>query len=320
MLMCCSATRADMCTNARLLSRATFEPDTRGASAWVHITRDKVWAAQCLPAPPIELNSWRNKAASWRSQAGLGVQRKHVQRVDIGRQIIWTTSALMNRRPRPHFPAAAQRDEYSRLWASRGAARDVGCLATQPCHRLTPFYQSRLTQTQLIVSLQAVGKCRTPTAPRLVHENSQHILWSKTKQLTWVKNDDVTGNIFIWWDTRLMFMEDPEDGWMLWGSIYSSKLIPFISQRQLWTRSLRFEHLKQPKGKCVHFFGNHTSRCHLRHFTQSVLSHPPPDSQAQTQQGLSTISAHAQARVVPFHSNRSPKPSPALLMLTRHGI
>lgn len=51
--------------------------------------------------------------------------------------------------------------------ASRGAAHDVRCLATQPCHQLTPFYQSRLTQTQLIISLQAVSKCRTLKATLL---------------------------------------------------------------------------------------------------------------------------------------------------------
>lgn len=84
--------------------------------------------------------------------------------MDIGYQIILLTSVLMNRNTTLHFPPVLQRAEYSQLRASRGAAHDVRCLATQPCHQLTPFYQSRLTQTQLIISLQAVSKCRTLTA------------------------------------------------------------------------------------------------------------------------------------------------------------
>lgn len=65
----------------------------------------------------------------------------------------------------PQFCSA----KCSQLQASRGAAHDVRCLATQPCHQLTPFYQSRLTQTQLIVSLQAVSKCRTLKATLQLH-------------------------------------------------------------------------------------------------------------------------------------------------------
>lgn len=72
------------------------------------------------------------------------------------------TSTFVNRHTRLLSPAL-QRVEYSQLQASRGTAHDVGCLATQPCHQLTPFYQSRLTQTQLIIPLQAASKCRTLT-------------------------------------------------------------------------------------------------------------------------------------------------------------
>lgn len=67
----------------------------------------------------------------------------------------------MNWNTRKPFPSVLQRVEYSLLPASRGAAHDVCCLATQPCHQLTPFYQSRLTQTQLIISFQAACECRT---------------------------------------------------------------------------------------------------------------------------------------------------------------
>lgn len=86
--------------------------------------------------------------------------------MEIGNEIrlVLIRSALMNRNTRLHFPPVLQRVEYSQHQASRGAAHDVRCLATQPCHQLTPFYQSRLTQTQLIISLQAVSKCRTLTA------------------------------------------------------------------------------------------------------------------------------------------------------------
>lgn len=53
--------------------------------------------------------------------------------------------------------------------ASRGAAHDVCCLATQTCHQRTPFYQSRRTQTQLIISFEADCECRTLTATLQLH-------------------------------------------------------------------------------------------------------------------------------------------------------
>lgn len=75
--------------------------------------------------------------------------------------------------------------------ASRGAAHDVRCLATQPCHQLTPFYQSRLTQTQLLISLQAVSKCRTLTATLQ--------LYIKTLEEAHfaVKEDDITITVTV---------------------------------------------------------------------------------------------------------------------------
>lgn len=68
-----------------------------------------------------------------------------------------------------------KKEKCSQLRAARGTAHDVGCLATQPCHQLTPFYQSRLTQTQLI-ALQAVGKCTTLTAALQIYTKTRRLL------------------------------------------------------------------------------------------------------------------------------------------------
>lgn len=91
-------------------------------------------------------------------------------------------TAQMNRRARKPFASVSQRVEYRQLPASRGAAHDVCCLATQPCHQRTPFYQSRLTQTQLIISFQAVCECRTLTATLQLYIrtlNAMHFVGNK---------------------------------------------------------------------------------------------------------------------------------------------
>lgn len=91
-------------------------------------------------------------------------------------------TAKMNRRARKPFASVLQRVEYRQVPASRGAAHDVCCLATQPCHQRTPFYQSRLTQTQLIISFQAVCECRTlPAPPQLYIKtlNAMHFAGNK---------------------------------------------------------------------------------------------------------------------------------------------
>lgn len=74
-----------------------------------------------------------------------------------------------------------QRVGYSLLRAWRGTAHDVRCLATQPCHQLTPFYQSRLTQTQLIISPHAAVNAehllpRYNSTPKLLRWQILHLV------------------------------------------------------------------------------------------------------------------------------------------------
>lgn len=125
-----------------------------------------MWAEQCIPAPPAlwktvsnghSLGTWvvfMVKHSRTTGKPAVEPRSSHPQtflHMDTVNQNNNVTKCINEQTILS--PVLQSRTQP----ASRGAADGVCCLATQPCHQLTPFYQSRLTQTQLIISLWPVN-------------------------------------------------------------------------------------------------------------------------------------------------------------------